>query len=107
MLKRRTPLTLETGDRPPSIEYAIEDANDAIDRVFPGPAMISHQDGIVVRRVTKDGWWVSSSLVNGEDCHILRLPSKLASLGRDGMKLFGMDLMKRRDNGVLEPCCNS
>jgi hypothetical protein len=88
-------------------EEAIDDENDTVDRVFICCVLISPRDGIVVHKVTKDGWWVSSPLVNGEDSYLLRLPSKLASLGRDGMKLFGIDLMKRRDNGVLEPCCSS
>jgi hypothetical protein len=35
---------------------------------------------------------------------LLRLPKKVASLGREGMFIIGINLMKRRDNGAVEPC---
>ncbi|OEU23021.1 hypothetical protein FRACYDRAFT_233187 [Fragilariopsis cylindrus CCMP1102] len=35
---------------------------------------------------------------------LLRLPKKVASLGRKGMLILGINLMERRHNGAIEPC---
>mmetsp|Transcript_12802 Transcript_12802/g.22318 ORF Transcript_12802/g.22318 Transcript_12802/m.22318 type:complete len:471 (+) Transcript_12802:236-1648(+) len=69
----------------------------------------SDHDGFYVRKVTDDGWLCSGTPGNSvdEDCHLLRLPLKLAKLGKDGMRISGIDLMQRSNNGVLEPCNTS
>jgi hypothetical protein len=76
--------------------------------------------GFRVQTVTKDGWMCSSEqfCCGSNNCNgatagstrhqqqhlvLLHLPSKLAALGRHGMYMRGMDLMKRRDNGAVEP----
>jgi hypothetical protein len=83
--------------------------------------------GFRVHTVTKDGWMCSSEQIccGNNNCDgatagstkqqqqqqqpqqqllvMLHLPSKVATLGRQGMCVRGMDLMKRRNNGVLEP----
>jgi hypothetical protein len=86
-----------------------------------------------VHAITEDGWMCSSqAFCGGNDCGcsdvhnepsaaaesssghhhyhkkhqsllLLHLPSKVAALGRTGMCVRGVDLMKRRDNGALEP----
>ena len=78
--------------------------------------------GFRVHTVTKDGWMCSSEqfCCGNNNCNgatggstkqqqqqqhlvLLHLPGKLAVLGRQGMCIRGMDLMKRRDNGAVEP----
>jgi len=92
------------------------------DRVgFVGPF-----GGFFIHAITEDGWMCSDQLydtsnkINANDddqqdkCEVearqlstfplLRLPKKVTALGQEGMYIEDMDLMKRRDNGTIEPC---
>ena len=64
-----------------------------------------------IRRVTEDGWLCAGSSETQHDddvdCHLLRLPTKVAKLGCNGMKISGINLIKRQDNGVFEPFNNA
>ncbi|KAG7362031.1 hypothetical protein IV203_025697 [Nitzschia inconspicua] len=88
---------------------AVDNHNDRFGIVHSMCVLSAQPQGIVVRRVTDDGWMMASSLdtTTVEASCLLRLPSKVASLGRDGMTIFGMDVMKRKDNGALEPVPSS
>ena len=72
--------------------------------------------GFCVVRVTDDGWLCSKKKSSTSRCndmsveedglqgpYLLRLPLKVGKLGREGMTISGIDLMKRLDNGILEP----
>eukprot|EP00536_Pseudo-nitzschia_multiseries_P012200 jgi/Psemu1/31204/gm1.31204_g len=92
--------------------------------VFVGSAFINgfggaEPVGFYVDEITGDGWICSkfrqgkkkNSFNDDEDIGerehhsklLLRLPSKVALLGRLGMHVQGVNLLKRRDNGVVEP----
>ena len=83
--------------------------------------MLGGSIGFRVHAITEDGWMCcleelapsvckkNCNALADEPCAtqqtlvLLHLPTKVAALGRQGMFVSGMDLMKRRDNGVLEP----
>ena len=94
-------------------EYDEFDNDDDSRRIFQCCVLSgsqSHGGGFSVVRVTEDGWICCSkkqSSNNNVDGHLLRLPSKVAKLGRVGMTISGIDLMKRSDNGILEPCSSA
>ena len=56
-----------------------------------------------VHAITEEGWMCFLERKE-QSMFLLRLPAKVAALGKEGMLVTGVDLMKRRDNGVLEPC---
>ena len=56
-----------------------------------------------VHDITEEGWMCFLERKE-QSMFLLRLPAKVAALGKEGMLVMGVDLMKRRDNGVLEPC---
>jgi len=81
--------------------------------------------GFVIQEVTDEGWVCATagssstiSLVSRpradneqehgywqrQQRHLLRLPAKVAKSATPGMKIVGIDLWERVDNGVLEPC---
>ncbi len=85
---------------------------------------ISMMDGPIgfrIIEITEDGWmccldrfWhcvcninkhhaVDSSGILRQALVLLYLPRRVAALGRQGMVISDIDLMKRRDNGALEP----
>mmetsp|Transcript_26914 Transcript_26914/g.63211 ORF Transcript_26914/g.63211 Transcript_26914/m.63211 type:complete len:464 (+) Transcript_26914:166-1557(+) len=70
--------------------------------------------GFRVHAITDDGWLCGSEPYRESSAHdqqhqlqqpllLLHLPRKVAALARSGMFVRGVDLMKRRDNGALEP----
>jgi hypothetical protein len=82
-----------------------EESNGFLTRILPLFSSSDSQCTFFVKKVTDDGWFCASSQEEQEaSCHLLRLPSKVAKLGCNGMSITGITLMKRRDNGVLEPC---
>lgn len=56
-----------------------------------------------VYAITEEGWMCGLERKE-ESKFLLHLPPKVAALGKQGMLVTGVDLMKRRDNGILEPC---
>jgi len=77
--------------------------------------------GFYIQKITGDGWICSDQLydknnINDDDGQqdtqthqlstlpLLRLPKKVTALGQEGMYIEDIDLMKRRDNGTIEPC---
>ena len=73
--------------------------------------MLGEFVGFRVHSITDDGWLCGSersrdiSIQNHQlqPLLLLHLPRKVAALGRPGMRVWGVDLMKRWDNGALEP----
>lgn len=55
-----------------------------------------------VYAITEEGWMCGLE-PKEQSTILLHLPPKVAALGRQGMVVTGVDLMKRKDNGVLEP----
>ncbi len=53
--------------------------------------------------ITEEGWMCGLERKE-QSKFLLHLPPKVAALGKQGMLVKGVDLMKRRDNGILEPC---
>mmetsp|Transcript_17292 Transcript_17292/g.42010 ORF Transcript_17292/g.42010 Transcript_17292/m.42010 type:complete len:290 (+) Transcript_17292:351-1220(+) len=81
--------------------------------------------GFVIQEITDEGWICvtacSSSTISllsrphadneqqqrhcqRQQRHLLRLPAKVAKSATPGMKIVGIDLWERVNNGVLEPC---
>jgi hypothetical protein len=84
--------------------------------VLSGTSTVHCTNGFFVTKVTGDGWLCARAVpLESDSCttstcadsiptYLLRLPWKVARLGRDGMSINGIDLRQRRDNGALEPC---
>ena len=106
-------------------DYEEEDTFDESTNPFVGCAFTTDRVdfgvpiGFYVHAVTEDGWVCSEGLRDNndvgehEECGeegrpkkllLLRLPSKVAAIGRQGMYVQHVDLMKRQDNGAVEPC---
>lgn len=72
--------------------------------------MVDGPVGFRVHEITEDGWMCSHchgaigpSNTSQHPLLLFHLPDRVATLGRMGMVISGIDLMKRRDNGALEP----
>lgn len=82
--------------------------------------------GFVIKQVTDDGWIcvafraspsISSTPPSSssqccdddqpEQRRLLRLPLKVTKLAKPGMRVVGIELWERLNNGVLEPCFSS
>lgn len=92
-------------DREDDDEFDSDDQMDSANTAYSSCVLKASKDGIAIQRVTGDGWMLSSPGDTMEnDWHLLRLPTRVASLGLEGTIIVGMDLVKRSDNGSLEPC---
>eukprot|EP00532_Pseudo-nitzschia_australis_P015822 CAMPEP_0168255824 /NCGR_PEP_ID=MMETSP0141_2-20121125/5463_1 /TAXON_ID=44445 /ORGANISM="Pseudo-nitzschia australis, Strain 10249 10 AB" /LENGTH=427 /DNA_ID=CAMNT_0008192355 /DNA_START=122 /DNA_END=1406 /DNA_ORIENTATION=- len=94
--------------------------NAFIGSAFTNQLDVGEPIGFYVFEITEEGWMCSDLRNNnndddsdndkdiGKNRHqtmlLLRLPSKVTALGWRGMYIQGIDLMRRRNNGVLEPC---
>ena len=99
-----------------------EEEEEALHRngvsTFVGSALVANSKhgmvdgpvGFQVHEITEDGWmcghWHGATYpidTAQQPLLLFHLPDRVAALGRIGMVIGGIDLMKRRDNGALEP----